>query len=92
MNETLTPAFYRYILHQASGPFLKYVKARYDIAFACITYLNTTHYFRDPNTSEDSLRLQVVKGFHGLYHYASNFWLKHLLQYAKVLFILTTVT
>ena len=73
----------RYILHLTSGPFLKYSKAHYDIAFSCVLYLNTACIFYDPSFSEDDLKLRVLKGFHGLHHYANEFWFPHLLQYAK---------
>lgn len=79
----LTFAIIRYILHQASGPFLSYVHAHYDIAFACITYLNTSSCFHDRSVSVDDLRIQVAKGFHGLHPYANEFWLQHLFQYTK---------
>jgi hypothetical protein len=73
----------RYILHQASGPFLSYAHAHYDIAFSCVTYLNTSSCFHGPNAPVDDLRVSVAKGFHGLHPYANEFWFQHLLQYAK---------
>jgi hypothetical protein len=75
----------RYILHTASGPFLSYVHSHYDIALSCVTYLNTSACFYNPNTSVDDLRVRVAKGFHGLHPYANEYWFQHLLQYAKCL-------
>jgi hypothetical protein len=73
----------RYILHEASGPFLFYNRAHYDLAFSCISYMNTSICFIDPSYSEETLKIRVLKGFHGLHHYANEFWFQHLLQYAK---------
>ena len=39
--------------------------------------------FIDPTYSEDALRLRVLKGYHGLHLYSSEFWFTHLLQYAN---------
>lgn len=33
--------------------------------------------------SDLDLQKRVVKGFHGLHHYANESWFQHLLQYAK---------
>jgi hypothetical protein len=73
----------RYILDQKSGPFLQYYQCHYDLSFACINYMNTSHCFIDPGYTESALRVRVVKGFHNLHHYANEFWFQHLLQYAK---------
>jgi len=81
-NEDTNPSI-RYILHEASGPFLSYVHSHYDISLSCITYLNTSAYLYNPETSEDDQRLCVAKGFHGLHPYANEYWLQHLIQYAK---------
>jgi hypothetical protein len=48
-----------------------------------MSYLNTSLCFIDPEYTENALQLRVVKGFHGLHHYANEFWFQHLLQYAK---------
>jgi len=45
--------------------------------------MNSSFCFIDPAHTEDALRLRVIKGFHGLHHYANEFWFQHLLQYAK---------
>jgi hypothetical protein len=45
--------------------------------------MNSSACFIDPAYTEDALRLRVLKGFHGLHHYANEFWFQHLLQYAK---------
>jgi len=48
-----------------------------------MTYMNSGVYFIDPDYPDDDLKVRVVKGFHGLHHYANEFWFQHLLQYAK---------
>lgn len=73
----------RYILHLSSGPFIYYHRAHYDIAFSCMTYMRSSTCFLDPAYSEDELKVRVLKGFHGLHHYANEYWFQHLLQYAK---------
>jgi hypothetical protein len=45
--------------------------------------MNSSFCFVDPSYTEDALKLRVLKGFHGLHHYANEFWFQHLLQYAK---------
>jgi hypothetical protein len=45
--------------------------------------MNSSHCFIDPNHSEDTRKLRVLKGFHGLHHYANEFWFQHLFQYVK---------
>lgn len=75
--------FNRYILHVASGPFLHYNQAHYDLAFACMNYMISSFCFIDSSISETELKIRVLKGFHGLHLYASEFWFQHLLQYAK---------
>jgi hypothetical protein len=48
-----------------------------------MNYMNTSLCFIDREHTENSLQTRVVKGFHGLHHYANEFWFQHLLQYAK---------
>jgi hypothetical protein len=74
----------RYILHTASGPFLYYNRAHYDLAFSCLNYMNSSLCFIDPAVSNIALKIRILKGFHGLHHYANEFWFLHLLQYAKL--------
>ena len=69
------------MLHHDSGPFLREVNAHYNIAFSCISYLPTSLCLVRQSSSEDDLRLQIAKGFHGLHHYASEFWSEHFLRY-----------
>jgi hypothetical protein len=45
--------------------------------------MNSCLCFLDDEISESVIRSRVVKGFHGLHQYANEFWLQHLLQYAK---------
>ena len=48
-----------------------------------MNYMNTSFCFIDPKYTKNDLQIKVVKGFHGLHHYAHEFWFQHLLQYAK---------
>ena len=34
--------------------------------------------------TEHEIRLRVIKGYHGLHHYAQEYWLEHLLQFARL--------
>ncbi|KAH9216233.1 hypothetical protein DL95DRAFT_522785 [Leptodontidium sp. 2 PMI_412] len=74
---------HRFVLDQKSGPFLEYHQSHYDLSFACMNYMNTSLCFIDPRYTENALQIRVVKGFHGLHHYANEFWFQHILQYAK---------
>lgn len=79
----------QYILRGTSGvdggkdPFLSYTRAQYDLAFACMSYMRSTMRFIDVQTTENERRLRVLRGLHGLHHYANEFWFQHFLQYAK---------
>lgn len=73
--------FSRYILHQVSGPFLSEATARYNITLSCISYLHTSLSLIDPNLPPQQVRTRVLLGYHGLHHYADEFWTDHLLQY-----------
>ncbi|KAL9102668.1 MAG: hypothetical protein Q9187_009098, partial [Circinaria calcarea] len=74
----------RYVLHHNSGPFLREVDAHYNIAFSCISYLLTSFCLVDSSLPDDEIRLQIVKGYHGLHNYADEFWSEHLLQYINL--------
>lgn len=74
---------HRYILHNASGPFLKYHQAHYNLAFSCMNYLISSECFLNESITLNERALRVLKGFHGLHQYANEFWFRHLLQYAK---------
>jgi len=45
--------------------------------------MNSSRCFIDPKISENELVMRVLKGYHGLHHYANEFWYQHLLYYAK---------
>lgn len=45
--------------------------------------MNSSYCFIDSAVSNQALALRVLKGYHGLHHYANEFWFQHLLQYAK---------
>lgn len=46
--------------------------------------MSTSFCLVDGSISLDESRLRIAKGFHGLHHYANDFWTEHLLQYAKL--------
>ncbi|KAJ9503773.1 hypothetical protein H2202_000912 [Exophiala xenobiotica] len=84
-NKTIDFVHYsakQFILDKVSGPLLREARAHYNIAYWCITYLNTTLYFLAPSPCEDLVKIQVAKGFHGLHNYANEYWFQHLLQCA----------
>lgn len=83
MSEELTRLYPRYIVNSNYSSSLNYAESHFEIAFSCISYLNTTHSFWDSENSRNALRLSVASGFHSLHPYANEFWLQHLAQYAK---------
>ena len=71
-------------MHSDSGPFLHKDIAHRNIAISCATYLASSTCFIDPTVSESEIRLRVVKGYHGLDRYAQEYWLDHLLEFARL--------
>lgn len=72
----------RYILREGCRdrkPFIQVASANLSIAYACITYLNSSPILLQ-GSDTDQLTV-VVQGFHGLHLYANQFWFKHLLIY-----------
>jgi len=45
--------------------------------------MNSSYCFIDSAVSNQVLEFRVLKGYHGLHHYANESWFKHLLEYAK---------
>ena len=74
----------RYILDYKSGPFLQNDVAHYNITFSCVAYLSTVFCFIDQTNAFDDSKIRVVKGFHGLHHYATEFWITHLLDFVRL--------
>ncbi|KAI1610626.1 hypothetical protein EDD36DRAFT_467683 [Exophiala viscosa] len=74
-----------YILDKVSGPLLQEPQAHFNIAFSCISYLNTSVDFLTTGPTEDFVTTQVAKGFHGLHNYANEYWFQHLFQCAASL-------
>ena len=73
----------RFLLDSLSGPVMLPLNAHYDIAFACIVYLNFANELIDPIPYGANPIIRVGEGFHSLQLYANAFWLDHLLDYAK---------
>jgi len=48
-----------------------------------MNYLRSVGYFIGPDNTENARKVRVIRGFHGLHHYANEFWFQHLVQYAK---------
>lgn len=67
-----------------SGPFLSSVTAHCNITYSCISYLSTSLVLIDPTCTPNNARTRVLQGYHGLHHYADEFWIDHLLQYFKL--------
>jgi hypothetical protein len=60
------------------------VNAHHHMAYACVTYLLTSHCIIGSQISADDQVLRVAKGFHGLHPYAHEFWFKHVIRYADI--------
>ncbi|KAH7355340.1 hypothetical protein BKA65DRAFT_395437 [Rhexocercosporidium sp. MPI-PUGE-AT-0058] len=64
-------------------PFIQLRKAHFDIAFACVCYLNSSLSLLPGRCPREDQIESVIDGFHGLFHYASQFWYMHLNEYCK---------
>lgn len=74
----------RYILEAEPGgsaPFIDLESANFNILFACLCHLNNSIGLL--NGSYLDRASVVVKGFHGLQLYASQFWIEHLLFHCE---------
>jgi len=82
----LTDPVGRYLLDQSSGPFIDYCLAHQQIAFSCITYLNSNLDFI-PSAIEQKtpgvLETLIINRYNGLHQYANNFWIDHVLAYSR---------
>jgi hypothetical protein len=77
----------RYILKTSCrdrDPFISVEDANFAISFACVAYLNSSSCLIYTDGTAENLAPLVIQGFHGLHHYASQFWFKHLLDYYKL--------
>jgi hypothetical protein len=73
----------RYLLNQASGPYLSTPKVQSQIALSCIRYLNSSRIFlSEPDYPKAAA--QVIKGFHDFFPYAYEFWFEHLSSVAEL--------
>ncbi|KIW95094.1 uncharacterized protein Z519_03678 [Cladophialophora bantiana CBS 173.52] len=82
-NKTIDFVHYsakEFILDEVSGPLLQESQAHYNIAFSCITYLNTAIYFLALGPFEGLAKVRVAKGSHGLHNHANEYWFQHILQ------------
>lgn len=61
------------------------MRAHYNIAFSCVSYLNTAQCFSQPGTPTPSVQARVAKGLHGLHNYANEYWFQHLLLCSREL-------
>jgi hypothetical protein len=79
---------YRYILegtYQAERPFIWAENAHLDIAFSCVTLLNSCTALLSLNSTEATRAAVGVQGFHGLCTYADMFWYRHVVAYSRPL-------
>lgn len=67
-----------------SGPFLRKDQAHHDITFSCVSYLLTSLSLKTSGSTMEQRSLRILRGLHGLHHYAHEFWIEHILQYAKL--------
>lgn len=85
-NPVLTDPVGRYLIDRSSGPFIDHCLAHQQIAFSCITYLNSNLDFIpsavDQKTRNVSETL-IINRYNGLHHYANNFWIDHVLAYSR---------
>jgi hypothetical protein len=52
------------------------------MTLSCVLYLRTSLNLLEPSTTE--IWMQVIQGYHGLYYYASEFWVQHLQFYLSL--------
>jgi hypothetical protein len=67
-----------------SGPFLRETIGCRDISIACAVYLTNALRVLSPSFSEHDRNCLVGKGLHGFHLYAHEFWVEHLLGFAKI--------
>ena len=72
------------MLSVASGPAIQALDAQHDITYACVAYMASSFQLINPLETAEHVNVLIGKGFHALHHYASNFWLEHLLDYAAL--------
>lgn len=85
-----TPVFIdaidRYLLDQSSGPFIDRCLAHQQIAFSCISYLNS-NLDLIPSTIEEKtqsvLETLIINRYNGLHQYSNKFWIDHVLAYLR---------
>jgi hypothetical protein len=75
---------FRYILHPESGPYLQEDEAHFDMAFSCVSYLSSSFYMSAVEMTDLEFEDRILRGYHGLHSYASEFWIDHLLRFSRV--------
>lgn len=66
-----------------TGPVLPLARAQHDIAFSCVAYMSSSLSLIDPSLTREDLLLRVGEGLHSVHLYAREYWLEHLLAYAR---------
>ncbi len=77
----------RYVLREQfenGQPFIEIVTAHFNLAFSCVCYLNSSLSLLPGRSTREEQIDAVLGGFHGLLHYASQYWFMHLLEYCKL--------
>ena len=67
-----------------SGPFLRETIGYRDMSMACAAYLTDALRVLSPSFPEHDRNCLVGKGLHGFHLYAHEFWIEHLLGFAKI--------
>lgn len=75
----------RYILkakyYRDEKPFINVENAYFNIAFSCVSYLNTC--LELESNERRYMAEVVVQGLHGLQLYANQYWYRHIISYVK---------
>jgi hypothetical protein len=82
--QSLKRMIFRYILHPESGPYLQENEAHFDMAFSCVSYLSSSFHMLVVEMTDLEFEDRILRGYHGLHSYASEFWIDHLLRFSKV--------
>jgi len=73
-----------YLVDPTSGPFLRETIGYRDMSMACAAYLTDALRVLSPSFPEHDRNCLVGKGLHGFHLYAHEFWIEHLLGFAKI--------
>ena len=67
--------------YKQGRPFIQLQDAHLNIAYSCISYLNTSFFLLSQNSNEEERRFSVLQGLHGLQLYSNKYWHLHIVAY-----------